>query len=414
VASNPESRDAWYMLGELYLHSPANADAVRAAQAFERVHAIDPQFSIVDGHLVHAWFLAGDRAKAEAWRARVSKAGDHDSHGIELLLAAWGEDLEALERAAAEHAPDEGEKNLFDRFLQVIASQAAIARGDWDDPAIAHVRRVIADGSAGLRATPGRELYFLVAIGHQMFVLEGAFEKAGELEDLLPPPSVVSGQNGMEAGLLADAYLACAYRHELEGEAEEALSIVDRVCAAIEVPRARWQGVVLALRLGRTEAARAHLEALEGLVARGAPRARDYRDLARAELEVAEGRAADAIPAFESALAPQRVLGDSFAHATPPIGRILDGLWRAERAAGRREDELALLRRIVARPMLRAWDPIVWLHAEAELGQRLVEAGSVAEGRAYLEAFLAAWGEGGAELPEVQRARSALVAAERR
>jgi hypothetical protein len=40
----------------------------------------------------------------------------------------------------------------------------------------------------------------------------------------------------LEAGLVTDAYLMFAYRRELAGKLEEALSIVDRVCAAIELP----------------------------------------------------------------------------------------------------------------------------------------------------------------------------------
>ena len=134
----------------------------------------------------------------------------------------------------------------------------------------------------------------------------------------------------------------------------------------------------------------------------------------QAQQLVAAGRLGEARGAFEAALVPDRVLTDSFACAVPPTGRILDGLLRAERALGDEAAELALLHRIVARPMLRAWDPIVWMRAEAELGQRELEAGNVAEGRVHLEAFLAAWGKSGAEFPEVERARAALVTAERR
>ena len=412
VAANPDSRDAWYMLGELFLHSPANADAARAARAFEEVHRIDPQFSVVDGHLVHAWFLAGNQALADQWRARLSKLGETDPLGSELLLPAWGEDLERLEPAARRYSSDGDEHSLFHRYLQVFALQAAIARGDWGDPAVVSMRARIADGGLRLRTAPGRLLFFSVAIAHQMLVLKGSFGEALALEGLLPEPSTLQGQNGFEAGMLADAYLACAYLRELTGKVEEGLSIVDRVCAAIEVPRVRWQGVALALRLGRGDAARAHLAALEALVARGAPRAGYYLELARAELDLAEGRAAEARGAFEKALAPDRVLADCFAHAIPPTGRVLDGLRRAERALGDRAAELALLRRIVARRMLRAWDPIVWLRAQLELGEREVEAGNFAEGRHHLESFLTAWDESG--LSEVARARTALSEARNR
>src|SRR5262245_18353866 len=109
------------------------------------------------------------------------------------------------------------------------------------------------------------------------------------------------------------------------------MTVVDRLCASIDVPRAGWQGVVLALRLGRPDAARAHLASLDALDAGGALRAGYHLALARAELDLAEGRASPARGAFEAALAPDRVLSDSFAYAMPPIERILNGLWRAER-----------------------------------------------------------------------------------
>jgi len=414
VAANPENRDAWYMLAELYLHSPINTDATLAARGFETVYAIDPHFTIVHGHLFHSWFLAGDRRKADEWRARVFSSGARDPLGGELLVAAWGEDLDRMAQEARLDPPDGDDQDRLRQYRHLLASNGAIARGDWSDPTIAVLRGMIADGGARLRDAPGPFLLYPVAFAHQMLVLEGSFEEARALESLLPAPSTYQDQDGFEVGLMADACLAFAHRREITGELDEALAIVERVSAAVKVPRVRWQGVVLALRLGRADIARAHLDALEKLVAGGALRAGYYRELARAEFDIVEGRAAQARSAFEAALAPDRVLVDSMAHATPPIGRILDGLWRAERAAGQRADELELLRSIVARPMLRAWDPSVWLRAQAELGRRELESGEVAEGRAHLQAFLAAWGKSGRQLPDVEQARAALAAAEGR
>jgi len=89
---------------------------------------------------------------------------------------------------------------------------------------------------------------------------------------------------------------------------------------------------------------------------------------------------------------------------------ILDGLRRAERALGDREAELELLHRIVARPMLRAWDPILWLRAHAALGASELDAGQLEAGRAHLDTVLTAWGK--SELPDVTQARIALSAVE--
>ena len=369
VAANPDSRDAWYMLGELFLHSPANADAALAARAFEEVHRIDPEFTVVDTHLSHAWFLAGDPAKAKEWRTRLAKRDEDDPLGGELLLALWGEDLERLEPLASRYGSIGDEDNLLLRYLQIASLQSAIARDAWEDPAVVAMRARLADGGQRLRAAPHRLLFYSFSIAHRMLVLEGSLDAARALEALLPEPAAFAGQNAFEAGMLADGYLACADLRELTGEVDEALAIVDRVCASIEVPRARWRGVALALRLGRGDSARAHVAALEALVASGAPRAGYYLGLARAELDLSEGRAADARAAFEAALAPDRVLSDCFAHTVPATGRVLDGLLRAERALGDRAAELELLRRILARPMLRAWDPIVWLRAQGELAE---------------------------------------------
>jgi hypothetical protein len=126
------------------------------------------------------------------------------------------------------------------------------------------------------------------------------------------------------------------------------------------------------------------------------------------------GRAARALPVLERALAADRVGVAAFAHAMPPHGRILRGILDANRALGDADALRATLERILDGRVLRAWDPIVWRLAQAELGALELESGDAARGRALLEDFLGAWGEGGRGLPAVERARERLAAGSRR
>ena len=398
VQRDPHQRDALYLLGEMYTHSAFNADSLKASTVYGKLLEDDPGFSLIWGHALSALMRRGSFERGRE------------------LLERWREtEPQTTEELAAELALWEGRYADAAATLGDRLDLALLAR-DESSPAL---RRLLASPVdeivASLSGTAGVFLALELDLRAGALAYHGRFEPAAELyrrafevEGTISPDGFfTSARNAARHHL---AFLLIAERGDLAGArklCDEALDLQPGN------PNCLYVSTLVAARQGDLPAARAAVAQLDALIGQGwGPAVDTYQQAATAELELAEGHAQPARDRLAALVGAGRLMEDWYAREDSPGPHVREALARAELALGDPAAAGAALDGLLDSGYERLRHPVPWVRALFQRGVLDLDAGRDTNGRAFLELFLASWGEAraadGAELPEVAEARARL------
>jgi tetratricopeptide (TPR) repeat protein/predicted Ser/Thr protein kinase len=394
LREDPGNRVATYLLGEVRLHSSLHSDAREAARLFARALELDPGFTMVRDHLLAALVFDGraDQARAvlDGWDV------DDEVERQSLLLGiAMRNGDEAQTVAHLQALEDLGESPGW-VLPWDLSSSAAVERLER----LAMVPGDDASQPAGGQLSRQSHLYIRV----------GRFEKAFEMLASLPAPEYESVYD-WEANTWARQRHLEALLAEMVGDTARLSAVIEH---ALRVQPSSHRTLYMAARVtargGDLEAARRHADRLDELVEQElSDMSPLYRDAARAEIALAEGRPDEARERYALAVDSGRLLADWWVDNTS-FGPILrEGLAEACLAAGDREAARDALRALLERrDEVSRLMPLVPIRALHSLGALEIELGDEARGRELLQRFLEHWGEADRPLEEVEDAKARL------
>ena len=396
VEADPDALFAHYIAGEVYIHSPTHVDSEKSIEAFERVLEIDPGFSMVYDHMLLAWILRGQVARArtafDGWQVPAETEVDLRA----LVLAAEGR--------TDEHRALYGDPNLTGHLFPVL-----LITEEWALLDDAEAERAATEPVAPAQARLGSRGAASILFRGNYLTLRGRFDEAlTELEQL---PETVEGTAAYgwagsvwTAGLIDRAGLLL-----LRGDAAAAHALVE---AALEnqpdAYRPRYQACLFACAAGELDMARAHVARFEELAELGrSPTAARYRDAARAEVAFAAGDGARARRGYEAVVAQNQM--DDWFVSNQSFGPVLRERY-AEicLAEGDEVEAAAVLEELLAANLERLGQQLPWIRSLHRLGMLELELGREEAARGHLERYLAAWGDAQWQLPEIAEARAAL------
>ncbi|MHC5209241.1 MAG: protein kinase domain-containing protein [Planctomycetota bacterium] len=394
IEKDPYQADALTMLGEIYTRSALQNNSRRAAEMYERLLDMDPDFSLVYEPALSAYLRLGlwDRAltRLSDWHARAPDV----VAGFDGRLALWQGDLE---RASA---------RMTDPLWPELLS------GRLDAPAVLAVSAPpLPDLLADVEPLAG--VHRVMAMNDVAAVLAsvGRFDDAVTLCRMAAGvPLASASPDGFGTSLRSLAHHKLAFLLMLRGDLEAALASAEAPLAIQpESPRCLYTAVYFASRARRLETARQHVRRLEVLCRRDVtPSAALYRDAAAAELALAQGDAEGARDAYRAGIGSGQLMDDwsAFEDSAGPMFR--DGLVRACVAAGDMSGAALALDALIECGYERARHPVLWTTALATRGRMRLDSGRDGPGRELLQRYLDHWGRADWDLPLTTEVRAAL------
>ena len=397
VERDPHQRDALYLLGEIYTHSAFNADSLKASTVYGKLLEDDPGFTLIYEHALSALLRRGSFERGREMLHRWRETEPDEAGRLAGVLALW-------EGRYADAAATLGDR------LDI----ALLAR-DESSPALARLLASSVDEIvASLSESDGVHLVLDLDLRAGALAYHGRFEPAAEL---------YRRAFAIEGTISPDGFFTSARnaaRHHLafllaeQGDLAGARKLCDE---ALDLqpgnPHCLYVSTLVAARQGDRDAARANVAQLDALIGQGwGPAVDTYQQAATAELELAEGHAQQARDRLAALVGAGRLMEDWYAREDSPGPLVREALARAELALGDPAAAAAALDGLLDSGYERLRHPVPWVRALFQRGVLDLDAGRDTNGRAFLELFLASWGDAraadGAELPEVADARARL------
>ena len=400
VHDDPDSRDALYMLGEVYLHSATQADAREAARIFRRGLDRNPDFPFFHRHLVDSLMLANRIDDARAVVASWTSADVRSQAQCQSRAEAYGRRLDlALELL---------ESTQPDNLLRIVAVLLLSDRPR--DPRVAELMASIAKQQPSWASRPPGRFAIYVAEAVVLAVGCGAFSLAQQLLLQVSPAEAARGASGLAGNCVVHATVYRALLEDLRGNQDAAAKLMEEAVTAHPFsPRVRYLAAVLAGRRQDRAGIAAQVDVLDDVAGRGwGPMCAHYRDAARAELALAESRPDVAASLCEAVVASGNLCLDDLAYVHSAAPFIRDAAARARLAAGDTSGAIEAWQALVASGIEWAGYPMVRLLALHRLGMLQLEQGQVSEGHAMLHRVLDYWGSADWELPQVLDSRARL------
>jgi len=345
VAEYPDDQAAWFRLGWTYLAGVRQPES--AVDAFERSIALNP--------------------------------GNPSAYvNLATAYSALRKDEEALEHY--QRAFDLRPSFRTDLIINHEFGFVLARTGDIDGAA-AHFSRMLAEKSTSSQARGHRSLGLLETFRGRYGEAIGHFREA----------VVINRANKARVSEFRDRlFLALTYRAKgMTRESGEELDAVRRL--AIDSTLApEWLSRLgkAQARARRTAEARATLALMAktagdataaASVNRNAAAERAHFDVVRGEIELAEGRAAEAVEYFQSA------------HVVDPSADTLDSLAMGLLAAGRLDEAAKRFEALLARREFGNEGQAQSFNAQVRLAEVYARLGRAAEARALCDGFLARW-----------------------
>jgi serine/threonine protein kinase/tetratricopeptide (TPR) repeat protein len=395
---DPQNKDALYTTSEIYIHSPGHLNYRRAADAMERLLALDPGFHLVYMHLGQAYTFLG---QAEKVRSRLEKWEADEPLGVRVVRAFLALDENRPDEAyrAVDGATDENDVLMqagyammtfrFDRAAPLLARDFDLGTRLGLAAAL-QVHRGILD------AYRGRFRSALDNYGRAVLLLDREEQQLGRKRHR-------QGTGSRPAIAFLQAQLLT-----LKGDKHGAGAAMEKGVVPEPVPPYVYWAGRLAASGGDLPRAKQQLVELEALV----PRVRHqlaptFVTALRAEIALAERRLDEAQGLFRAAVDAAQHFGD-LSHMGNGV-YFRDGLARTARARGDASVEAAALQGILDHPIERGvGGALIHVQALYRLGALKMDGGDAAGGRDLLEKFLSCWGKADWDLPEVKDAKKRL------
>ncbi len=290
-----------YVLNDLGLMYYQGDDLPRAAETFQRVAAIDPQFAPVHNMLGYSYFRQGDYQRAEQAfqnyiRAAPNEPNPYDSLGeLYLKMGRFDEARTQFERAV----------QLNPRFLvaRVNLGSTALLQGNYDAAREAYQRAMAAAETPADRVDIQRRIA-------ESYVHQGNYARAKQELDRAEAMAREANLPGPQAGIRADRFIMQYDLGENE-QAERSARSITEITANSNLPPPAKRG----------------WEATEGF----------FQSL----MEARRGNQAAATQRMEAALRQLQESGDPFAARARPMGMGMLALARRDYAETVRQLEQA-------------------------------------------------------------------------
>ncbi len=385
LVDDPESKEALYLVSEIYLHSGLDTHLARATEAMLILESLDPSFTLLYNHLALALVIQDRWEEAfvhlDRWVAR-----DPELANLRPVMVGIGGRVEEVPEL----------QGILSRVNMNYSIALAILRDQWG---LAR-EMTTTDWGEGYQHS-----WFLRSRGG-FLTYRGQFEAARKAYLDATSKHAEPDHEGIQNGFPWSAFRGLAQLDELRGELKQARSHAEAgVRLHPLVPAPRFLAGRLAALDGDVAASEEQLSVVRGMAATShGSMAVLFEQALEAEILLLEGRAEQARTKYERVVGSGTLLHDFYAAASSSGAEIRDGLARACRALWDRACEIEALGGLLDSGFERVDHPVLYVRALFRLGELHLEAGEVELAREYFDRFLEHWGTADWVLSEVVEA----------